>query len=206
MLKDINSRRVITELVDIIKLRRLLINPGRKYGHFTLKYYSVGIFEVHFTDEILDINLYRSINKEILSSISTSSTKSRSPSTRCFNEMCAKKCNSVLTAVHVSGEETAPQFSRVETWTVTRSLCLDFCFFSHSVVDLMVFLGSLSYCITRSRAVGITASAPFLASFGFEQVNSSQLNCWSKSKIYLLFCIREIEYVLGFLLRKYQQG
>lgn len=75
MLKDINIRRVITELVDIIKLRRLLINPGQKYGHFTLKYYSVGIFEVHFTDEILDINLYRSINKEILSSISTSPQK-----------------------------------------------------------------------------------------------------------------------------------
>lgn len=161
MLKDINSRRVITELVDIIKLRRLLINPGQKYGHFTLKYYSVGIFEVHFTDEILDINFYRTINKETLSSISTSSTKSRSPSTRCFHEMCAKKCNSVLTAVHVSGEETAPQFSRVETWTVTWSLCLDFCFFSQSVVDLMVFL---DHCITRSviaiRAVGITASAP----------------------------------------------
>lgn len=119
MFKDINSRRVITELVDIIKLRRLLINPGQKYGHFTLKYYSVGIFEAHFTDEILDINLYRSINKEILSSISTSSTKSRSPSTRCFHEMCAKKCNSVLTAVHISGEETPPHFSWVETWTFT---------------------------------------------------------------------------------------
>lgn len=105
MLKDINIRGVITELLDIIKLRRLLVNPGQKYGHFTLKYYSVGIFEVHFTDEILDINLYRSINKEILSSISTSSTKSRSPSTRCFHEMCAKKCNCVLTAVHIPGEE-----------------------------------------------------------------------------------------------------
>lgn len=57
------------------------------------------------------------------------------------------------------GKETPPHFSWVETWTLTGSWCLDF-----SVVDLMVFLGSLSYCITRSviaiRAVGITASAP----------------------------------------------